>query len=647
MSRRSRRLMPSGTYQSDDDAASSSSAGSTSQVSYKESLVRIFRRKSGGRKAGSSRSAPNSNASSDLGVQYAADEPITTEESWDITPTLRAGLQRRTFSSVRSSSTEPKLLSSTGTTEMSYTSDFQEQSSGYSSSEEGFYRPTLSSAQSAAEPRLGFKDMIRSPVRAMAMLFWWTGTAWYSLTSGFSLLDVFLLSRRTAAVRKVILLLLVFIILAFAAWYWYPSILGLFSRGAARRPGPLRSTTDTGVLQGEATGAPMLPVLREEIRSQLEERESRWMEEREKAKQESHREWERMQREIALLRQDREKLEHVSETLRSELQQLKLSVKNFETEHRSFLGQELAGMEKNIADLQAGISSLHISTDLLRQQVESQQTMNAEMKGELSKWIVSYLSSGAQGTDLVLQPELQQALGDLERRLLQKLAEEREKEQPDMWRSVGETLQREGAGAVTVEDIQQIVHRALRLFHADGIGMADYALESSGGSVINTRCSKTYTTRTTCISLFGIPLWYQSESPRTVIQPDVYPGKCWAFQGSEGFLVISLSYPIQITHVTLEHLPKVLSPTGHIDSAPRDFSVYGMSADKEDTEEGALLGTFTYDQDGEPVQTFRLSDNDSTQQVYQKVELRILSNWGHLEFTCIYRFRVHGKRWVG
>ncbi|KPP59618.1 SUN domain-containing protein 2-like [Scleropages formosus] len=546
--------MPSGTYQSDDDAASSSSAGSTSQVSYKESLVR---RKSGGRKAGSSRSAPNSNASSDLGVQYAADEPITTEESWDITPTLRAGLQRRTFSSVRSSSTEPKLLSSTGTTEMSYTSDFQEQSSGYSSSEEGFYRPTLT------------------------------------------------------------------------AWYWYPSILGLFSRGAARRPGPLRSTTDTGVLQGEATGAPMLPVLREEIRSQLEERESRWMEEREKAKQESHREWERMQ------------------TLRSELQQLKLSVKNFETEHRSFLGQELAGMEKNIADLQAGISSLHISTDLLRQQVESQQTMNAEMKGELSKWIVSYLSSGAQGTDLVLQPELQQALGDLERRLLQKLAEEREKEQPDMWRSVGETLQREGAGAVTVEDIQQIVHRALRLFHADGIGMADYALESSGGSVINTRCSKTYTTRTTCISLFGIPLWYQSESPRTVIQPDVYPGKCWAFQGSEGFLVISLSYPIQITHVTLEHLPKVLSPTGHIDSAPRDFSVYGMSADKEDTEEGALLGTFTYDQDGEPVQTFRLSDNDSTQQVYQKVELRILSNWGHLEFTCIYRFRVHGKRWVG
>lgn len=28
---------------------------------------------------------------------------------------------------------------------------------------------------------------------------------------------------------------------------------------------------------------------------------------------------------------------------------------------------------------------------------------------------------------------------------------------------------------------------------------------------------------------------------------------------------------------------------------------------------------------------------------YQVVELRILTNWGHPEYTCIYRFRVHGE----
>lgn len=28
---------------------------------------------------------------------------------------------------------------------------------------------------------------------------------------------------------------------------------------------------------------------------------------------------------------------------------------------------------------------------------------------------------------------------------------------------------------------------------------------------------------------------------------------------------------------------------------------------------------------------------------FQIVELRILSNWGHPEYTCLYRFRVHGE----
>lgn len=125
------------------------------------------------------------------------------------------------------------------------------------------------------------------------------------------------------------------------------------------------------------------------------------------------------------------------------------------------------------------------------------------------------------------------------------------------------------------------------------------------------------------------------------LQPELYPGKCWAFRGSEGFLVIALSYPVRITHVTLEHLPKVLSPTGRIDSAPRNFAVYvsplsspgfsskntqssghhmihmpcfsvcchmschqGMSSEHE---EGTLLETFTYEQNAQPVQTFKLT----------------------------------------
>ena len=34
---------------------------------------------------------------------------------------------------------------------------------------------------------------------------------------------------------------------------------------------------------------------------------------------------------------------------------------------------------------------------------------------------------------------------------------------------------------------------------------------------------------------------------------------------------------------------------------------------------------------------------DLSMPAYHVVELRVLSNWGQKEFTCLYRFRVHGK----
>uniref|UniRef100_A0A671MNS9 SUN domain-containing protein 1-like n=1 Tax=Sinocyclocheilus anshuiensis TaxID=1608454 RepID=A0A671MNS9_9TELE len=196
-----------------------------------------------------------------------------------------------------------------------------------------------------------------------------------------------------------------------------------------------------------------------------------------------------------------------------------------------------------------------------------------------------------------------------------------------------------GAAGMSEEQVQLIVQHALKLYSEDRTGQVDYALESGGGSILSTRCSETYETKTALMSLFGIPLWYFSQSPRVVIQPDMYPGNCWAFKGSQGYLVIRLSLSVIPTSFCLEHIPKSLSPSGNISSAPRRFSVYGL--DDEYQEEGKLLGDYTYEEDGSSLQIFPVMEKSD--QAFQIIEMRVLSNWGHPEYTCLYRFRVHGK----
>jgi SUN domain-containing protein 1/2 len=51
-------------------------------------------------------------------------------------------------------------------------------------------------------------------------------------------------------------------------------------------------------------------------------------------------------------------------------------------------------------------------------------------------------------------------------------------------------------------------------------------------------------------------------------------------------------------------------------------------------------GNFTYDSRGNPVQTFHL--NRTPDQPFSLVELKVLSNYGNIVYTCIYRFRIHG-----
>ncbi|XP_053813578.1 SUN domain-containing protein 1 isoform X3 [Vidua chalybeata] len=300
---------------------------------------------------------------------------------------------------------------------------------------------------------------------------------------------------------------------------------------------------------------------------------------------------------------------------------------------------ELASMKSELLAGESVKTSCE-KMDVIHEKVDAQVKESVKLmlfgdqQEDLPESLLQWLTS-----NFVSKSDLQTLLRDLELQILKNITLHMSvTNQKVTSEVVTNAVTNAGISGITEAQAQIIVNNALKLYSQDKTGMVDFALESGGGSILGTRCSETYETKTALISLFGIPLWYFSQSPRVVIQPDMYPGNCWAFKGSQGYLVVRLSMKIYPTAFTLEHIPKTLSPTGNITSAPRNFAVYGLDVEYQ---EGKLLGEYVYDQDGEPLQMFPVMEKN--EDAFQIVELKIFSNWGHAEYTCLYRFRVHGK----
>lgn len=129
-------------------------------------------------------------------------------------------------------------------------------------------------------------------------------------------------------------------------------------------------------------------------------------------------------------------------------------------------------------------------------------------------------------------------------------------------------------GTSATGNVSLAVKEALRLYDADKTLRADYALESAGAAVVNTRCTETYDQSAMKYTIFGIPVWTFVRTARAAIQPGMHPGECWAFRGSQGTLVVRLANRIRPTTFAIEHIPKELSVAGNIDSAPRQFEIF-------------------------------------------------------------------------
>ncbi|KAM8774079.1 sperm-associated antigen 4 protein [Rhynchonycteris naso] len=193
--------------------------------------------------------------------------------------------------------------------------------------------------------------------------------------------------------------------------------------------------------------------------------------------------------------------------------------------------------------------------------------------------------------------------------------------------------------SVRAANSERVAKLVFQRLNEDFVRKPDYALSSVGASIDLEKTSHDYEDANTAYFWNRFSFWNYARPPTVILEPDVFPGNCWAFEGDQGQVVIRLPGRVQLSDITLQHPPPSVAHTGEANSAPRDFAVYGLQADDE-TE--VFLGKFMFNVEKSEIQTFHLQNDPPT--AFPKVKIQILSNWGHPHFTCLYRVRAHGLR---
>ncbi|KAI9461657.1 hypothetical protein BJY52DRAFT_191156 [Lactarius psammicola] len=230
-------------------------------------------------------------------------------------------------------------------------------------------------------------------------------------------------------------------------------------------------------------------------------------------------------------------------------------------------------------------------------------------------------------------------------------------------------------GQDVTELIGHLVDTAVSRYSKDTIAKADFALSSSGASIIPSLTSDT-------LEIVPQGLWQQAiatitgngyaigRPPITALHYETHNGHCWPFVGDQGQLGVLLALPVRIEEITIDHVARDVA--WDMRSAPRKMEVWGFVEGAENLakvlawevarNEAGLdvpiqprslphsakylrIAQFEYDIDASnAVQTFPIDEDIRSLGLdFGIVVLRVSSNWGK-EFTCLYRFRVHGQK---
>eukprot|EP01039_Chlorochromonas_danica_P000040 gene40-43_t len=138
------------------------------------------------------------------------------------------------------------------------------------------------------------------------------------------------------------------------------------------------------------------------------------------------------------------------------------------------------------------------------------------------------------------------------------------------------------------------------------------------------------------LRLLGLNAWVGS--PEDALVDDLTPGACWPMAGSTGNLTIHLVHPVVLTGVSVEHIAKEIAADWR--TAPQEFSLYVSSSEVKSLEMVHVLdGRFDWAGNTSTSQFIPLPQPVSRTSL---VTLAIKSNYGHPDYTCLYKLRLHG-----
>ena len=233
-------------------------------------------------------------------------------------------------------------------------------------------------------------------------------------------------------------------------------------------------------------------------------------------------------------------------------------------------------------------------------------------------------------------------------------------------------------GQDVTELIGHLVDTAMSRHSKDLIAKADFALHSGGAVVIPSLTSDTHEIRPQGVRQHVIGYltghgYALGRPPITALHHEIHIGHCWPFKGDQGQLGVTLSRIVRIEEISIDHVARDIA--WDMSSAPREMEVWGLVEgaanfakvalwDAARTDAGEEVPTqprslphsaryvriarFEYDVEApNAVQTFPVEEEVREMGMdFGIVVLRVLSNWGQ-EFTCLYRFRVHGQMITG